>query len=761
MTQFFKKITAIILLVSSALFSFEKEVSAEVSVANIFSDNMILQCNRLVPVWGRALPGEKVSVDFLGQHKKTSADSEGKWMVKLDEMPASNVSSRMVIKGENTTVIDGILIGEVWLCSGQSNMAMLMQQSENIKEILPSVDFPQIRFVTLPYNNKTKPQDDFVQSLWWEKSSPSSAKNFSALGYYFAKKIHKELEIPVGIIISALAGARIESWIPMESFSLEKSLGEFVQVSGDWEKQVVNGQYITEKNLLHLEAWIPRAKAALQKAVRVPFMPMFITSHLMPMRLYNGMINPLAAFSIRGVLWYQGEANIQDGFSYSVKLRSLIKGWRLNFGQGDFPFYYVQVAPYFLNSGTEIGKFWEAQRRVLNVSNTGMVVSTDASSFDDIHPQNKMVIGERLAMLALANDYGSGKTISTGPKFKDTKANGSQLEVSFTNSNGGLSTWNKKPLCCFEVAGEDNIFAPGEAKIENDKVIVSSPQVENPINVRMGWGKGDEPNLSNEDGWPASPFISSDYGLLKTEDNTDIWPREKAHVWTQPIIDIELRRVSGGCYTMGCGEWSGECAEDSIPAHEVCVDDFSMGRFEVTRKQWYAVMGSEKLKESKDPSLPITRVSWQNIETFFEKLNVITGKIYRLPTEAEWEYAARSLGKNEKYAGGNRADKMAWYAENSETSLKEVGLKFSNGIGIFDMSGNVAEWCSDWYRQDYYAASSKDNPPGPSKGPFPERVIRGGSYSNTQNEIKTTARGKLMPNSSNTNLGFRIVISEQ
>ena len=445
---------------------------------------MVLQRETQCPIWGWADPNEPVSVTFAGQKHSTRADEAGRWMVRLRPMKASSNPQALTIRGKNTLTLDGILVGEVWLCSGQSNMEWGVAQSDNAEQEIASANYPRIRHIKIPHRPSDKPENN-VPSDGWKAATPQNVPGFTAVGYYFARKLEKELDCPIGLIGSNWGGTRIEPWIPPVGFQQVPALKEIAD---------------------RLDTYPART---LQKDPRNPLRNALAVNHQTPLALYNGMIHPLVPFAIRGALWYQGESNNGEGMLYLEKMRALIQGWRTVWNKPDMPFYFVQLAPFrYGGDPTNLAGIWDAQRRALAIPHTGMAVTTDIGNITDIHPRNKQEVGRRLALWSLAKTYRKPVRVYSGPLFRDAKVEGNRIRVRFDQPGGGLVSRDGKPLTHFSIAGEDGRFVPADAVIEGNTVVVTSPQVTRPTQVRFAWHQEAEPNLANKEGLPASPFRS-------------------------------------------------------------------------------------------------------------------------------------------------------------------------------------------------------------------------------------------------------------
>ena len=448
--------------------------NARILLPQVLSSNMVLQRDKPVRIWGFASASERVSVSFAGQLKTTVADASGNWKVVLDPLKTNSSPSVMTIKGSNTVVLDNILVGEVWICSGQSNMEYQMRKLIKVKKPLneklgapldevEKAHNPQIRIFLVNRKELSKP-DSIHKS--WSVAEDSALRAFSAAGYFFAKELQMQLNVPIGMISSAVSGSAIEPWIPKERLTS----GYFA------DKKIGND----------------------------------------PGKFYTPMIEPLSQFAIHGFLWYQGETNcfLKETISYTYKLDALIKSWRTAWKDQTLPFYYVQIAPYsysttkgkiVLDANTE-PEFWEAQAQLMRLPNTGMVITTDLNDYpDDLHPNYKWQIGRRLALWALAKDYGKS-IVYSGPIYKAVKFKNGTAELSFDHIGGGLVSQDGKPLNRFDLAGADGKYFPADAVIKGDKVIISSKNVKKACNARFGWNELGNFNFYNKAGLPAMPF---------------------------------------------------------------------------------------------------------------------------------------------------------------------------------------------------------------------------------------------------------------
>ncbi len=445
--------------------------AALVRLPAIMSDHAVLQRADKVPVWGWAAPGEQVRVAFGDQQQVARAGKDGRWSVALDLRSAPDVPGALAVRGQdNEIVVNDVLVGEVWLASGQSNMAKPLGEQQGQKPTLNSAaeiaaaNRPSMRLFKVGRSKKQQPGDDVAGK--WVACTPESiaATKFSAAAYFFGRRLEQELKTPVGLVDSTVGGTRIELWTPA------------------WAQTA--------------DAW-PAAEQSI---------------------LYNGMIAGLAPFAVRGVIWYQGESNIMDtddGAAYTAKMQALVSSWRQQW-HADFPFYYVQVAPHQYHSlrhdrvldAEAEPRLWEAQAQALRIPGTGMVVTTDlVDDLRDIHPRDKKTVGERLANLALVRTYGRHDIEAVGPSFRSMTVDGGKAVLDFGHADG-LAARDGKPLSWFDIAGADGRYYPAKASIEQGRVVVSSPKVPAPASVRFAWDEAAQPNLVNKAGLPALPFRS-------------------------------------------------------------------------------------------------------------------------------------------------------------------------------------------------------------------------------------------------------------
>lgn len=479
-------------------------LNADVRVPALISDHMVLQQEAPVRIWGRADRGEQVSVRFLNQTVAVKADASGKWQAFLMPMK-SGAAGDMTISGRNTITVRDVLVGEVWVASGQSNMQWTVDRSDNAEEEIRRANFPQIRFFNVKRVVADAPAAD-VEAVW-EVCSPATVAKTSAVGYYFSRHLHQQRGFPVGLIHTSWGGTPAQSWTSRSALETEPALKFYFD---DWQKTLDNYPAAKEKYDRAMEEWKKKAAEAKRSGASVPPQPRPPAGpghQNTPAGLYNAMIAPLTPYAIRGAIWYQGESNANErqAFSYRRLFRLMIEDWRQAWAQGPFPFLFVQLANYKAN------EYWpvlrESQTDTLNLANTGMAVTIDIGNPKNIHPTNKQDVGKRLALWARAMTYGERNLAYSGPLYRQMAVEGSRIRLWFDHAGPGLAARGGGPLKGFELAGKDGNYVPATAAIDGSTVVVSNPGLSEAVSVRYAWS--DDPsdaNLINKDGLPASPF---------------------------------------------------------------------------------------------------------------------------------------------------------------------------------------------------------------------------------------------------------------
>ena len=448
---------------------------ADVRLPKIFSDNMMLQRDMPVRVWGWADPGEAVSATVAGVTAATKADDKGGWALELPAVKGGE-TLELAVQGKNSLTLKNVLTGDIWVCSGQSNMEMALRGCLGAAEDIKAADLPKIRRIKFNHVKSDQPEPDAPVATPWQVCSPETVGGFTAVGFYFAREIQQKTGVPIGIVDANWGGTRIEPWVAAADIEMPPG-------KGNWSV------------------------------------------------MYNAMIHPLVRLPIKGALWYQGESNGAEGETYCDKMRTLIGGWRKHWGQGDFPFYFVQLANFQAVSQDPAGgngwaKLREAQTKALTIPNTGMAVIIDTvplAQAGDIHPKNKYDVGLRLARWALGRDYGQKDLEVSGPLFKALMIEGGKVRVVFEHTGSGLMVGSKEgrapaaenaqeKLKRLAIAGADKKWFWADAVLENNTVVVSSPAVKEPLAVRYAFEMNpDGANLYNREGLPASPFRTDDW----------------------------------------------------------------------------------------------------------------------------------------------------------------------------------------------------------------------------------------------------------
>lgn len=638
------------LLVFTSLLITISTAFAQVRLPKIFGDNMVLQRGKPIAIWGWAAPDEKIQVELHGQKKSTMADKNGNWKLSL-QPEAAGGPYRLVVNGKNNITLDNVLVGDVWICSGQSNMEWTIKNSNDAEKEIATSDYPFIRHFKVPNTVALDPLENLAGGEW-KVSNPENSGDFTAVGYFFARTLYNELKIPIGLINTSWGGTHVETWTSREAFEndaefkemiasmpqldlealnkqqtaaiikkVETRQGKFsennntdnwknlsfnaqnwpaMQLPGLWEQQGLDGldgvvwfrktvslpaAQAGKPGLLEL-AMIDDADDCYVNGIKVGStqgynekrnykIPQGIlkegnniiavrvndtgggggiygeagemkltvdnnsqslagewhfqvesilqtTAALGPNRyptlLYNGMVNPLKQMAIKGAIWYQGESNAGRAYQYRKSFPLMITDWRKQFGQGDFPFYFVQLASFNASNGqNKNGSEWaelrEAQTRTLSLPHTGMAVTTDIGTANDIHPRNKQDVGKRLAAIALHHDY-KKQVVYSGPMYQSMQVDGNKIILEFSHKGGGLLAKNGS-LKGFEIAAADQQFKPAEATIKDGKLIVFHSKINAPVAVRYAWSDNpEEANLYNKEGFPASPFRTDDWKEL-------------------------------------------------------------------------------------------------------------------------------------------------------------------------------------------------------------------------------------------------------
>ncbi|GIW95383.1 MAG: 9-O-acetylesterase [Pirellulaceae bacterium] len=499
-------------------------VWADVGLPAIFSHHMVLQRDQANPVWGWADPGEAITLIIAGQTHRTTAGDDGRWRIELDPLPAGG-PHRMVIEGKNRLVVEDILVGEVWICSGQSNMEWPVRAASNPDLEHLTAKYPAIRFITVPHTGTQTPQEDFDGQ--WVVCSPETIDDFSAVGYFFGRQIHKTLDVPVGLIDNSWGGSSAEAWVRRDL--LEANMEQYGPLLARWAElesrpDLAEPMAEFEKKLAE---WNERLRKARQQQTAAPSRPNPPRSQLAnqhrPGNLYNGCLRPILGYGIRGVIWYQGESNAARAYQYRHLFPLLIQSWRDEWKQGDFAFYWVQLADFMAEKAEPTESEWaelrEAQTMTLALPHTGQAVIIDLGEGNDIHPKNKLEVGKRLARLALAQDYHI-PVASRSPQMQSYERQGNKIVITFDHVDRGLVTRDTNEVRGFAIAGEDRKFVWAQAKIVGqgrNQVEVWSDQVAEPVAVRYAWADNPVCNLYSAAGLPVTPFRTDDWPGVTAE----------------------------------------------------------------------------------------------------------------------------------------------------------------------------------------------------------------------------------------------------
>lgn len=508
------------LLVAAALLSLAASAlsvtaRADVTLPDVLASGMVLQRDHVVPIWGVAAPGEAVTVRFAGQTKRATAGADGRWRVNLNPLKASATPAVLTVAGRNTLELRDVLVGEVWLVSGQSNMQWRVFESTGGEAALAAANHPAIRLfnVSREVGFKRKPPP----LATWQAATPQSVRDFSAAGYYFGVELQRELKVPIGLINSSYGGSQAEAWTPIPYLLASEELRPTVERAKIWEAERPRVKAEYEEQIRQWREASDKAKAAGARPQPSPSVPDALRDYRAASSIYDGMIEPLIPYALRGAVWYQGESNEARAEQYRLLLPTMIRAWRERWGQGDFPFGIIQLPNYRSVKAEPADEAWshlrEAQRRTaLATPKTGLIVTIDIGEANDIHPKNKLDVGRRMARWALADVYGR-KLTKGGPLLRQAKVEGPKIVLTFADAGAGLRIRDGDKLEEFAIAGADRKWHWAEAKIVGrDKVEVWSPAVPQPLAVRYAFNNNPKrPNLTNETGLPAAPFRTDDW----------------------------------------------------------------------------------------------------------------------------------------------------------------------------------------------------------------------------------------------------------
>ncbi len=480
---------------------------ADLWLPSVFSDHMVLQRDMPVPIWGTARPGASVNIAFPGKTITTTAAGDGSWKTELPPSPAGGPVTMEVSSSGAKRIYQDILVGEVWLCSGQSNMDFTLASTPRRsfagvtewKKTVAAANHPQLRMFTAEWTLREFPQREIAGK--WRPCTPATAGDFSAVAYYYGLALQQNLKVPVGLVTCAFGASTIEAWIRTETLRTHPQFKGLLDAYGKKATTFRDDPKLFADYGKSLASW---------RSGRKPAHPDPVQDQHNPSVLHNGMIAPIIPYAIRGAIWYQGESNLNTTNIYPDLQRALVEDWRTLWNIPDMPFYFVQLAAYRAPSdepapGGQFTRMREAQAKCLAIPHTGMAVTIDIGDEKDVHPRNKLDVGKRLARLALANTY-QIPGVPCGPLFREASVEGSRIRIHFDHINGGLSS-KSSPLSGFAIAGTDCRFVHADASTDGQTVTVSNPQVSNPAYVRYAWADNpSKANLYNVDGLPAAPF---------------------------------------------------------------------------------------------------------------------------------------------------------------------------------------------------------------------------------------------------------------
>jgi sialate O-acetylesterase len=491
----------------------------DVKVPAIFGSHMVLQREQKDRIWGWADPGEEVAVMINGQRHATKAGPDRSWHVELDPMLAGGPYT-LSIQGKNTLTFDDVLVGEVWICSGQSNMEWPMGAAKDAELEIPAAKHPRLRLISVPKVGTQEPQHDFNGK--WQVCRPDTVGGFSAVGYFFGRRLNETLDVPVGLINDAWGGSACEAWIRRDVLAADQKYAPLLRHWEQLEKDYPAAKAEYPSKLASWRDAAAKAQAAGSEPPRKPDDPDgWMRGNARPANIYNGVLKPTIGYGIRGVIWYQGESNASRAYQYRELFPLMIKSWRDEWGQGDFSFYWAQLADFLSETSQPKESAWaelrEAQTMTLKLLKTGEAVIIDLGEAQDIHPRNKQDVANRLARWALARDYGINVPHQS-PKFQSMEKQGNKLALRFEHVGGGLRAADVSDPRGFAIAGKDRKFVWAQAKILGRNTIeVWAESVSEPVAARYAWADNPVCNVYSAQGLPLTPF------------RTDDWPGVTSH----------------------------------------------------------------------------------------------------------------------------------------------------------------------------------------------------------------------------------------
>lgn len=493
---------------------------AELKLPAIIGDHMVLQQKQANPLWGWDTPGTEVKVTLGDQVKTAKAGADGKWTVKLDALPANAEPATIVIEGTSKRELTDVLVGEVWMCSGQSNMGFALGSDWKVEVESLASNHPNLRIISVPQVGTQELQNDFNGQ--WEAANPENVKSFSAVGFYYGRYLHEILGVPVGLIDNAWGGSAAEAWIRRDTIDKDP---RFKTLTEGWKAREIqlSSEEAKKAYEVALADWVAKAeeaKAANKPAPRRPNGPeQLLSGNARPGNIFAGVVYPTLGYGIKGVIWYQGESNAGRAWEYAELFPFMIEQWRAEWGQGDFPFYWVQLADFKAEVDAPGDAQWaelrESQSKTLSLPNTGEAVIIDIGEANDIHPKNKLDVAARLVRWALAKDYGFTNIEPQSPTYLEMAIEGNKAKLSFDHVGSGLRTFDVNDVRGFAICGEDHQWVWADAKITGkDTIEVWADSVAAPVAVRYAWADNPVCNVLSKEGLPMNPFRTDDFRMI-------------------------------------------------------------------------------------------------------------------------------------------------------------------------------------------------------------------------------------------------------
>jgi sialate O-acetylesterase len=493
---------------------------AELKLPAIINDHMVLQQKQDNPIWGWDTPGTSVTVTLGDQKHIAAAGDDGKWKVTLSPLDANAEPATMVIEGTSRREITDVLVGEVWMCSGQSNMGMTLAGDWKADVEALSSNHPNLRLITVRRVGTQELQDDFEGR--WESATSENCRSFSAVGFFYGRYLHEILDVPVGLINNAWGGSAAEAWIRRDSLENDPRFRPLMERWAKQETQLQSPEAAAkyEADLAAWKAEVAKAKAAGERPPRGPRSPQSVLAgNHRPGNIFAGVVHPTLGYGIKGVIWYQGESNASRAWEYAQLFPFMIEQWRAEWGQGGFPFYWVQLADFRAEVDEPGNSDWaelrESQTKALSLPNTGEAVTIDLGEANDIHPKNKYDVAARLVRWALAKDYGMSDLEPQSPTYREMEISGNKVILKFDHVGGGLRTVDVNEVRGFAICGEDRKWVWADARIGSAEVIeVWSDEVAQPVAVRYAWAVNPVCNVYSQNGLPMTPFRTDDFPMI-------------------------------------------------------------------------------------------------------------------------------------------------------------------------------------------------------------------------------------------------------